>query len=330
MALKGFAGFAIRKVSAAAITVFAIICFNFVLFRVIPGDPVRLMFGDPRVSAHKLQEMYEKFGLAGSLGDQFVAYLRQLFLHGDLGYSFARRAPVLEVIADKIPQTLMLILTALVIALVVGTLLGAITGWKTGTRLDSTIISVSLTLYSIPIFIIGILVLLIFAFYLGIFPLGGMETIGAGLTGWAYWKDVLWHMFLPTCAIIIWYAGEYIIVTRNSMQEVLDQDYIISARAKGIKESTILLRHALRNAILPVVTITGINVAFAISGVIEAETVFAWPGMGRLVYASVMGRDYPVLQGLFLIFAVIVVVANLAVDLIYGKIDPRVTVGGGQ
>jgi peptide/nickel transport system permease protein len=224
----------------------------------------------------------------------------------------------------------MLILTALVIALVVGTLLGAITGWKTGTRLDSTIISVSLTLYSIPIFVIGILVMMIFAFYLGIFPLGGMYTIGAGLTGWAYWKDVLWHMFLPTCAIIVWYAGEYIIVTRNSMQDVLDQDYIISARAKGIKESTVLLGHALRNAILPVVTITGINVAFAISGVIEAETVFAWPGMGRLVYDSVMSRDYPVLQGLFLIFAVIVVVANLAVDLIYGKIDPRVTVGGGQ
>jgi peptide/nickel transport system permease protein len=330
VALKGFAGFAIRKVSAAAITIFAIVCFNFVLFRIIPGDPVRLLFGDPRVSAHKIAEMYEKFGLAGGLWDQFVAYLRQLFLHGDLGYSFARRAPVLEVIADKVPQTLMLILTALVIALVVGTLLGAITGWKTGTRIDSTIISVSLTLYSIPIFIIGILVLLIFAFYLGIFPLSGMYTIGAGLTGWAYWKDVLWHMFLPTCAIIIWYSGEYIIVTRNSMQDVLDQDYIISARAKGIKESTVLLRHALRNAILPVVTITGLNVAFAISGVIEAETVFGWPGMGRLVYSSVMGRDYPVLQGLFLVFAVIVVVANLAVDLIYGKIDPRVTVGGGQ
>jgi peptide/nickel transport system permease protein len=328
--MKGFSGFVIGKISAAILTIFAIVCFNFVLFRLVPGDPARLLFGDPRAGPKRIAEMRELFGLTGTLWDQFVAYLRQLFLHGDLGYSFARRAPVLDVIVDKVPQTLMLILTALVIALVVGTLLGAITGWKTGTRLDSTIISVSLTLYSIPIFIIGILVLLIFAFYLGIFPLGGMETIGTGLTGWAYWKDVLWHMFLPTCAIIIWYAGEYIIVTRNSMQDVLDQDYIISARAKGIKESTILLRHALRNAILPVVTITGINVAFAISGVIEAETVFAWPGMGRLVYASVMSRDYPVLQGLFLIFAVIVVVANLVVDLIYGKIDPRVTVGEGQ
>ncbi|MCD6390764.1 MAG: ABC transporter permease [Dehalococcoidia bacterium] len=326
MALKGFAGFAIRKVVGAVITIFAIVCFNFVLFRIVPGDPVRLMFRDPRVSAQKIHEMYERFGLTGSLWDQFIAYLRQLFLHGDLGYSFARRAPVTEVIIDRVPQTLLLVLTALFIAVIVGTMLGAIAGWKTGTKLDSAIISVSLTLYSIPIFVMGIIILLVLSFYLGLFPLSGMYTIGADLTGWAYWKDVLWHMFLPTCSIVIWYVGEYIIVTRSSMQDVLDQDYIIAARAKGIKESAILLRHALRNAILPVVTITGVNVAFAISGVIEAETVFGWPGMGRLVYASVMSRDYPVLQGLFLVFAVLVVLANLVVDLIYGYIDPRIKV----
>jgi peptide/nickel transport system permease protein len=157
-----------------------------------------------------------------------------------------------------------------------------------------------------------------------------MVTIGAGLTGWAYWKDVLWHMFLPCGAIVVWYIGEYVVVTRNAMQEVLDQDYIISARAKGIKESAVLRIHALRNAILPVVTITGVNVAFAVAGVIEAETVFNWPGVGRLVFSSVMSRDYPVLQGLFLLFAVAIVTANLLVDLIYGRIDPRIKVGGGQ
>lgn len=330
MALKGFAGFAIRKISGAVVTLFVIICFNFALFRLVPGDPVRLMFRDPRVSAHKIQEMYEKFGLSGSLWEQFVAYLRELFLHGDLGISFARRAPVFEVILDRVPQTLMLVVTALIIAVIVGTMLGAIAGWKTGTKFDSIIITVSLGFYSIPTFIMGIVVLLIFSFYLGIFPLSGMETIGAGLTGWAYVKDVLWHMFLPCGAIVIWYIGEYVVVTRNAMQDVLDQDYIISARAKGIKESVILRRHALRNAILPVVTITGVNVAFAVAGVIEAETVFNWPGIGRLVYDSVMGRDYPVLQGLFLVFAVAIVTANLVVDLIYGYIDPRIKVGGGQ
>ena len=330
MALRGFAGFAVRKVSGAIITIFVIICVNFVLFRMVPGDPVRLMFRDPRVSAQRIQEMYEKFGLTGSLWDQFVAYLRQLFLYGDLGFSFARRAPVFEVILDRVPQTLMLIITALIIAVILGTILGAIAGWKTGTKFDSIIITLSLGMYSIPTFVMGLIILLIFAFHLGIFPLSGMETIGAGLTGWAYWRDVLWHMFLPTGAIVVWYVGEYVVVTRNSMQDVLDQDYILSARAKGIKESAILRRHALRNAILPVVTITGVNVAFAIAGVIEAETVFGWPGIGRLSYASVMARDYPVLQGLFLIFAVSVVLANLIVDLIYGYIDPRIKVGGGQ
>jgi len=330
VALKGFAGFAIRKISGAVVTIFIIICFNFVLFRLVPGDPVRLMFRDPRVSLQRIQEMYERFGLTGSLWDQFVAYLNRLFLHGDLGISFARRAPVFEVIFDRVPQTLMLILTALIIAVVLGTMLGAIAGWKTGTKFDSIIVTVSLGFYSIPTFIMGIIILLIFSFYLGIFPLSGMYTIGAGLTGWAYVKDVLWHMFLPCGAIVVWYIGEYVVVTRNAMQDVLDQDYIISARAKGIKESVILRRHALRNAILPVVTITGVNVAFAVAGVIEAETVFNWPGIGRLVYDSVMGRDYPILQGLFLIFAVAIVTANLVVDLIYGYIDPRIKVGGGQ
>ena len=330
MALKGFAGFAIRKISGALLTIFVIICVNFLIFRIVPGDPVRMMFRDPRVGVEKIKEMYVRFGLSGSLWDQFVAYLGQLFLHGDLGFSFVRRAPVIEVILDRVPQTLMLILTALIIAVILGTMLGAIAGWKTGTKFDSIIITISLAFYSIPIFIMGIIMLMIFGLFLGIFPMSGMATIGADLTGWAHVKDVLWHMFLPVGAIVVWYVGEYIIVTRNSMQDVLDQDYIISARAKGIKESVILRKHALRNAILPVVTITGVNVAFAVGGVIEAETVFNWPGVGRLLFNSVLGRDYPVLQGLFLIFAVALVTANLVVDLIYGYIDPRIKVGGGQ
>jgi len=328
--MKGFVGFISGKISAAVLTIFVIICANFVIFRVVPGDPVRLLFGDPRAGPRRIAEMRELFGLTGSLWEQFVAYLRQLFLHGDLGFSFVHRVPVLEVILDRVPQTLLLIVTALIIAVVLGTILGAIAGWKTGTKFDSIIVTVSLGFYSIPTFILGIILMMIFAFALGLFPIGGMDTIGAGYTGWAYVGDVAWHMFLPCGAIVIWYIGEYVILTRSAMQDVLDQDYIISARAKGVKESVILRRHALRNAILPVVTLTGMNLAFAVAGIIEAETVFRWPGVGRLLYDSVMSRDYPVLQGLFLIFAVVVVLANLVVDLIYGYIDPRIKVGGGQ
>jgi peptide/nickel transport system permease protein len=321
-------GFVVRKVSAAVLTIYIIVCFNFVLFRMVPGDPVRLMFHDPRIPSAYIEQLYERFGLAGSLWDQFVAYQRQLFIHGDLGLSFARKSPVSEVIAGKIPKTLLMVGTALIIASVVGIALGAIAGWKTGTKFDTVIVSFSLTTYAIPTFAMGILLMMIFALHLGILPLRGMETIESGLTGWAYFKDVVSHMVLPVTSISVWYIGGYVIVTRNSMQDVLDQDYITLARAKGIKESAVLRRHALRNAILPVVTMLGVHVGWAVAGVIQAETVFGWPGVGRLMYTSVMARDYPVLQGLFLLFSVILVLANLVVDLIYGYIDPRIKVGG--
>ncbi|TET26879.1 MAG: ABC transporter permease [Dehalococcoidia bacterium] len=329
MPLKGFAGFATRKALAAVTTIFAIICLNFLIFRLLPGDPIRMMFRDPRVSAEQLQLMTEKFGLDKPLWGQFLAYLQALF-QGDLGISFWQKRAVLEVIADRIPQTLLLVVTALTIAIILGILLGAISGWKSGTRLDTFILTASLSMYSIPAFSLGIILMLIFAFYLSIFPLGGISTPASGFTGLGYWRDVLWHMFLPTISIVFWYIGEYVLLTRSSMLDTLDQDYITTARAKGLKEFAILRNHALRNALLPVVTATGINLAFAVAGIIEVETVFSWPGIGRLVYDAVMKRDYPLLQGTFLVFAVAVVLANLVVDLIYGFIDPRIKVGKAE
>jgi len=329
MALKGFASFAIRKAIATIITIFAIVCVNFAIFRMVPGDPIRMMFRDPRVTAEQMQLVREKFGLDKPLWGQFVSYLRELF-QGNLGISFWQRRPVLEVIADRIPQTLLLVVTALVLAVIIGTILGAIAGWKSGTKFDSFILTISLAMYSIPAFSLGIILLLVFAFQLSIFPFGGISTPASGLTGFGYWKDVLWHMVLPAIAIIFWYIGEYVLLTRSSMMDVLDQDYITTARAKGLKESAILKDHALRNALLPVVTITGVNLAFAVAGIIEVETVFSWPGVGRLMYDAVMKRDYPLLQGTFLVFAVAVVLANLVVDLIYGYIDPRIKVGKPQ
>ncbi len=318
--------FAIKKTIAALITIFAIICTNFVIFRMAPGDPVRMMFRDPRVSAAQLQAMREKFGLDKPLGIQFIDYLKQL-AHGNLGYSFWQKRPVIDVIGDRIGQTLLLVVTALVIAVVVGTLLGALSGWKSGSKVDRAILSLSLVFYSIPTFAMGILLLLIFGYLLLLFPLGGITTPASGLTGFANIKDIAWHMVLPTFSIVLWYFGEYVLLTRGSMVDVLDQDYIITARSKGLRESVILRRHALRNALLPVVTLTGVNLGFAVAGVIEAETVFSWPGIGRLAYDAVMKRDYPLLQGVFLVFAVSVVLANLVVDLIYSRIDPRIKTG---
>lgn len=319
------AQFAARKVLTALITILAIVCANFVIFRMAPGDPIRMMFRDPRVSAERMEEMREKFGLDKSIPGQFVDYMKNL-VQGDLGQSFWQQRPVIEVIAERIPQTLLLVVTALALAVLIGTLLGGIAGWKSGTKTDSVIMTMSLTLYSIPSFAMGIVLLLIFSYILTIFPLGGITTPASGFEGFRHALDVLWHMILPAFSIILWYIGEYVLLTRSSMLDVLSQDYIITARAKGLKEKVIRKKHALRNALLPVITITGVNLGFAVAGVIEAETVFSWPGVGRLIYDAVLKRDYPLLQGVFLVFAVAVVLANLIIDLIYGYIDPRIKV----
>jgi peptide/nickel transport system permease protein len=322
----GFKTLVIRKVVAAILTIAVIICANFFIFRMAPGDPVRMMFRDPRVSAESLEVLKHQFGLDKPISGQFVAFVKNL-AHGDLGLSFSHRKPVVEVLAQRIPNTLLLVVTALVIATVLGVTLGAVSGWLSGTRFDTFILSVSVAMYSVPTFALGIILLLLFAYAIPIFPLGGITTPASGYEGFDLIKDVGWHMFLPAFSIVIWYVGEYVVLTRSSMIEVMEQEYITTARAKGLKKWKILKNHALRNALLPVITITGVNLAFAAAGVIEAETVFAWPGVGRLAYDAVSQRDYPLLQGVFMLFAFAIVLANLTIDLIYGYVDPRIKVG---
>jgi len=326
--MRGYGRFVITKILSASFTIFTIICVNFVLFRIVPGDPIRLLFKDPRMTLEQMELLRQQFGLDKPIGEQFVAYLRQLFVYGNLGISIFQGRTVTDVILDRLPNTLLLIVTSVFIAVILGTIFGAISGWRVGSKLDAFLVSNSLASYSIPAFCTSLVLLVVFSYHIGIFPLAGMATPASGLTGWAYWRDVTWHMFLPAVAVVIMYIGQYVLITRNSMQDVLDQDYILAARAKGIKESTVLRRHALRNAILPVVTMTGINLAWAVAGSLQVEIVFSWPGVGRLMYEAILKRDYPILQGLFLAFAVAVVLANLMVDLIYGRLDPRIRVGG--
>ncbi len=323
----GLKGFVLRKGVAAILTISVIVCANFFIFRMAPGDPVRMMFRDPRVSAESLELMKQKFGLDKPLSGQFVAYVKNL-AQGDLGLSFSQRQPVTKVLAAKIPNTLLLVVTALTFAIILGVALGALAGWRSGTKFDAFILTASVTMYSIPTFALGIILLLVFAYAIAIFPLGGIVTPASGYEGFELIKDIGWHMFLPAISIVVWYVGEYVLLTRSAMIDVMGQEYITTARAKGLKKFKILKDHALRNALLPVITITGVNLGFAVAGVIEAETVFAWPGVGRLVYDAVSQRDYPLLQGVFLLFAFSVVLANLAIDLIYGYIDPRIKVRG--
>jgi len=323
----GLKRFVLRKVVAAILTIAVIICANFFIFRMAPGDPVRMMFRDPRVSTESLEIMRHDFGLDKPLSGQFVAFIKNL-AQGDLGLSFSHRKPVVEVLAERLPNTLLLVGTALTFAILLGVLLGAVAGWRNGSKFDAFILTASVTMYSIPTFALGIVLLMVFAYAIPIFPLGGILTPASGYEGFEIVKDIGWHMFLPAFSIVIWYVGEYVILTRSSMMDAMGQEYITTAHAKGLRNFKILKDHALRNALLPVVTITGVNLAFAAAGVIEAETVFAWPGVGRLAYDAVSQRDYPLLQGVFMLFAFAIVLANLVIDLIYGYIDPRIKVGG--
>jgi len=232
-----------------------------------------------------------------------------------------------EVLASRLPYTLLLVVTALTFAIFLGVALGAIAGWTSGSKFDTAILAASVSMYSVPTFALGIILLMLFAYIFPIFPLGGIMTAASGYEGFELVRDVAWHMALPAISIVVWYVGEYVVLTRSSMVDVMEQEYITTARAKGLKKYRILKDHALRNALLPVITITGVNLAFAAAGVIEAETVFSWPGVGRLAFDAVSQRDYPLLQGVFMLFAFAIVLANLAIDLTYGYIDPRITVG---
>lgn len=329
MTLKGYGGFVVRKITASLIIIFTMISTTFVLFRMMPGDPVKLMFNDPRLGKQDIELMYERFGLNGSLWEQFVAYIRQLLLHGDLGMSFVQLRPVMDVLASRIPQTLLLMLVAIILALLLGIWLGTMAGWRTGSKFDGAVITGALTTYAIPSFCMGIILLLVFAVYLRIFPVGGYSTPVSGLTGFAYFIDVARHLVLPSLSVALWYIGAYVLITRNSIIDVLDQDYITLARAKGLKESVVIRKHGLRNALLPVTTATGMYLAYALGGAVQAEVVFAWPGLGLLLYEAILSRDYPVLQGAFLVMAIVIIGANLVVDLVYGLLDPRIKVGGG-
>ncbi len=314
----------LSKFSQAVVTIFIVLIINFFLFRVMPGDPVRVLIRSPRISAETLARLRERFGLDESLLTQFWVYLRDLFTL-DLGSSFNYRQPVLDVILERVPATLLLVGTATLLSIVLGISLGVLLAWKRGTRIDVGGLALSLILYAMPTFWVGIIMLMVFAVYWNIFPLWGMGVPGAIYqTFWAELLSRLHHLFLPVLTFTLILVGEYALIMRSSLLEVLHEDYMLTARAKGVSATELLRRHALPNALLPMVTLIAINLGFIIGGAIQIETVFSWPGLGRLMFSALTDRDYPVLQGLFLFITICVILANLGADIIYRYIDPRV------
>ncbi len=335
--MSGRGGFLARKVAWALVTIVVVVTFNFLLFRVLPGDPAKSGMRDPRLNPAAVEALRERFGLdkpvfinvdgGNPFDTQFTAYLGAL-ARGDLGTSYAfRDQEVADMLGQALVNTLWLILPAEAFALILGVGLGLFAAWRRGRAADVAAVTFSLFMWALPIFFLGIILLIAGANWFGL-PAGGRITVGADFESFfALAWDVGRHLLLPTLTLGLALLGEYMLIMRSSVLDVFGEDYILTARAKGLSTYRIIRHHALRNAMLPMVTLIALTLGFTVAGAIQVEAVFSWPGLGALTVDAVADRDYPVLQGAFLLLAVAVVIANLAAELVYGWLDPRVSEG---
>jgi peptide/nickel transport system permease protein len=323
----------IKKSAWSLLTIAFVLVLNFFLFRILPGDPTTAIAKDPRLTAEARQALQVRFGLdrpvfldlsgGNPFDSQFFRYFGRLF-HGDLGISYNFNRPVADLLGERLWNTVLLVMGGQVLSIVLGVGLGLLAAWKSKTSFDVGAITFSLMAWSLPTFWLGIILLILGSSYLGL-PTAGRETVGLqDPNWWAHWVDVGRHLLLPTLTFTIVLLGEYMLIMRSSVLEILSEDYILTAKAKGLSHVQVLRHHALQNAMLPIVTLIALNLGFTVSGAIQVETVFSWPGLGSMIFEAVRRQDYPVLQGAFLLVAVSVVLANLAADLIYGYLDPRV------
>ncbi|WKZ38820.1 MAG: ABC transporter permease [Anaerolineales bacterium] len=334
----------LRKLAWSLFTILFVIILNFFLFRVLPGDPARAGIRDPRLKQDAIEVLRVRFGLdkpvincfeslnpvkfgdcnVNPLDTQFFIYVRNL-LQGELGISYHSNRPVTELLAERLWNTVLLIGAGQILAIIFGVTFGVFAAWRARTALDYGAVMASLVAWSLPTFWLGI-ILLFWGSGQG-FPVAGKATPGAStLPLLQQWGDIARHMFLPTLTYTIVYMGEYTLIMRSSLVDVLSEDYILTAKAKGLSTFQILKDHAMKNAMLPLVTVIAINLGFTVAGAIQIEAVFSWPGLGSAIVDAVNRRDFPVLQGAFLLIAVAVIIANLLADLTYTLLDPRVTV----
>jgi len=320
----------LRRSIYAIITLFAVMCINFAIPRLMPGNPI-LYFANPHIitSPAALQALKVRFGLDKSEWVQFTLYFGNLLSWPpNFGVSYLfYPTPVFTVVMQYLPWTLFLVGVSTLITALIGILVGIWTGSKPGSKVDTFVISLSMVLWTMPFFWLGIILLWVFGLWAHLFPIAGAATRGFSAQSpltFGDMPDVLWHAFLPMMTLIIAAYAGYSLIMRNTMVNELSQDYILMARAKGLKERTVLLRHAARNAMLPMITLIGLNLGYVVSGALLVEIVFAYPGIGYLTYRAVLAHDFPLLQGLFFIVSLTVVFANYIADLAYAFFDPRI------
>ena len=314
-----FAKYVARRVIQMIPVILAIIIINFLLIHFAPGDPVTVLAGE-RATDEYIEQLREEFGLNEPLSTQLFLYMKNI-LTGNLGESYSYKRPVAELLAQKMSVTLMLVLPSELLAIFIGTLLGLIAAKREGKLGDNLISNLSMTLYCIPVFWLGMMMILLFAVTLKWLPSSGMQSFN---TSYSELVDLLRHLILPTVTLVLVRLPTYIKLARSSIVEVAQEDFISTARAIGYSEKIVYRNHALRNALLPTVTQAGMSLSTLFSGALLTETVFSWPGMGRMVYDAIAARDYPVIMGGFLVTAVMVVIGSFVTDIIYMYLDPRV------
>jgi peptide/nickel transport system permease protein len=318
--------YVLRRLIQIAITFFVILTILFLLFRLAPGDPVSRMV-DPDMTPEEAELLISELGLDRPIWIQYLYYVKNFFT-GNFGYSFHYGRPVVQIIWDRLPNTVLLFTTSIILSALVGVFLGKIAAWQKGKKTDSWMTIGALVTHTVFLPWLALILIWVFAYKLGWFPITGIISEDVWLDPEAgflkKFVDVAHHMVLPLATLFLIHFGGYLLIMRSSMLETLKEDYIVTARAKGLEEKVIRNRHAAPNAALPVVTSVGLTLAFSINGGALTETVFTWPGIGRELVFSVSNSDYPLAQASFLLIAIVVLLSNLVVDILYSYLDPRI------
>ena len=312
-----------KKVVGAFLTLVAVVVFNFFLFRSVDRDPLAKYRGRTKLTVEQRETMIRRMGLEGSKWDQFTVYVKSI-LRLDFGRSFDSTQPVLGEITARLPATLLLVGVSTLLTICIGLYIGTKSGWHRGSRFDRISTSATMILYSTPEFFFGMLLLAFVAGRTGWFPTGGLRDVGADYGFVGNLIDRVHHLALPTLTLTLGYLGSYALIMRTSMIETLGEDYLVTARAKGLRDSEVMSHHAVPNALLPAVSLIAISFGFVVGGAITTETVFSYPGLGLATANAIGNNDLPMLQALFLLASATVILFNLIADLVYGFLDPRV------
>jgi ABC-type dipeptide/oligopeptide/nickel transport system permease component len=317
------ADYVLKRGFFALVTVFVAITINFFLFRVLPGNAVTNLSRVPQASPKLQHALYVEFGLDKPKWQQYLIYLREL-AHGNMGVSFANQQPVSHLLIADLKNTIPMVTVGTVAAIVVGVVTGVLSAWRRGSVADHLSTNTAIFAYAFPTQWLGLMLLIIFA---GTLPAGGMQNqfLFGAEPFWQHLGDIAQHMILPAATLMLTAYGSYTLVVRSSMLETLGEDYVLTARAKGLPDRRVVRRHAFRNALLPMVTLVALDLGYIVGGAVLIEVIFSWPGIGLAMYDAIQQRDYPMLQGGFLILTVAVIVLNFAADLLYFRLDPRIS-----